>query len=153
VTPTPGTPTPGTPTNTPTVTQTPGTGGCSSCASQPEVLVDLNVTVDFNPATPTCTGDADLCAFFTYDKSGSTADSWKAIFDVGSRRVHIKPPAIVTTTQVGGRAPGIVIQTSCTVLIDLGASVVVTSNNQQAGDILIKTGCASTVNGKVSNSV
>jgi hypothetical protein len=54
--------------------------------------VDQSVTVNFNTATPTCTRDADLCAFFTYDKSGSTADSWKAIFDVGSRRVHISRP-------------------------------------------------------------
>jgi hypothetical protein len=116
-------------------------------------LVDQNVTVDFNPATPTCTGDADLCAFFTFDKSGSTADSWKAIFDVGSRRVHIASAATVTTTQVGGRAPGIEIRTGCTVLIDQGGAVVVASNNQQAGDILIKSGCASTINGKVSDSV
>jgi hypothetical protein len=115
--------------------------------------VNQNVTVNFNNNPPTCTGDADLCAFFTFDKSGSTADSWKAIFDVGTRRVHIKSPAIVTTSQVSGRAPGIEIKTSCTVLIDLGASVVVASNNQQAGDILIKSGCASTINGKVSNTV
>ena len=54
--------------------------------------MDQSVTVNFNTATPTCTRDADLCAFFTYDKSGSTADSWKAIFDVGSRRVHISRP-------------------------------------------------------------
>jgi hypothetical protein len=115
--------------------------------------VDQSVTVNFNNNPPTCTGDADLCAFFTYDKTGSTADSWKAIFDVGSRRVHIKSPAIVTTSQVSGRAPGIEIRTSCTVVIDLGASVVVASNNQQAGDILIKSGCAQTINGKVSNTV
>jgi hypothetical protein len=113
--------------------------------------VDQNVTVDFNTATPTCTGDSDLCAFFTYDKSGSTADSWKAIFDVGSRRVHIQSPAIVTTSQVSGRAPGIVIKTSCTVLIDAGATVKVAATNQQAGDILIQSGCSQTINGKVSD--
>ena len=140
-------------TNTPTRTPTPGSGGCSSCATQPEILVDQNVTVDFNPATPTCTGDADLCVFFTYDKSGSTADAWKAIFDVGSRRVHIQAGATVTTAPVSGRAPGIEIKTTCTVLIDPGGAVVVASSNQQAGDILIKSGCAATINGKVSNSV
>jgi hypothetical protein len=141
------------PTRTPTPTPTPSTAACVACASQPEVLVDQNVTVDFNPAIPTCSGDPDFCNIFTYEKNGSTADSWKAIFDAGSSRVHIKTGATVTTKQVGGRAPGIEIRTSCTVLIDQGASVVVASNNQQAGDILIKSGCASTINGTVSNTV
>ena len=115
--------------------------------------MDQNVTVDFNPATPTCTGDADLCAFFTYDKSGSTADSWKAIFDVGSRRIRIASGATVTTAQVGGRATGIVMKSTCTLVIDLGGSIVVASQNQQAGDILLQFGCAVTNNGKISDSV
>ena len=115
------------------------------------MVVNQSVTVNLAPATPTCTGDADLCAFFTYDKTASTADQWKAIFDVGSRRVHILSPAIVTTSQVNGRAPGIVIKTSCTVVIDAGATVKVAATNQQAGDILIQTGCSQTINGKVSD--
>jgi uncharacterized repeat protein (TIGR01451 family) len=127
------------------------------------VVVNQNVTVDFNPATPTCTGDPDLCAFFTFDKSGPTPDTWKAIFDVGARTVLVTNGATITTAQVitsydvpqdnNRRAPGIVIRSTCELQIDQGSAVKVASLNRPAGEIVLQVDGPITINGTVSNSV
>jgi hypothetical protein len=117
------------------------------------VTVDQNVTVDFNPPTPTCSGDPDLCAFFTPAKNASTADTWKAIFELGTQRLLVKSGVKVTLALVNGRSPGLEIRSACQVEVEQGGSVVVASLNQLAGDILIRADCGATINGTVSNSV
>jgi hypothetical protein len=119
--------------------------------------VDQNVLANFNASPPTCIGDADLCAFFDFDNSGATPDTWKAIFDLGARPLVVTNNATITTSQVGAGnnkyAPGIEIFTTCTVQVDAGASIVVESLNKPAGDILIRADGNVTVNGTISNSV
>lgn len=122
------------------------------------VVVDQNVTVDFNPATPICSGDPDLCAHFTFDKSGSTPDTWKAIFDVGPSALVVKNGATITTATVpltsnNRTAPGIEIRSICSVEAEAGGAIVVGSVNQAAGDIVIVVEGPVTVNGTVSNEV
>jgi hypothetical protein len=132
--------------------------GCGSC-DEGVVVVDQNVTVDLNPATPTCGGDPDLCAFFTFDKSGPSPSTWKAIFNVGTKKLLVTNGATITVVPGppnGGNnkeSPGIVIKSTCEVQIDQGASVVVQSINRQAGDIFIQADGNVTINGTVSNSV
>lgn len=132
--------------------------GCGTC-NQGVVVVDQNVTVDLNPDIPTCTGDPDLCAFFTFDKSGASPSTWKAIFDVGANKLLVTNGATITVVPGppnGGNnkeSPGIEIKSTCEVQIDEGAAVKVQSINRQAGDILIKADGNVTINGTVSNSV
>jgi hypothetical protein len=123
------------------------------------VVVDHDVTVNFNPPTPTCNdghavGDPNsLCFYFSPNKiGGSTADKWLAVFDLGLKQLLVKAPNTITTTTVGGRAPGIEIK-SCTLNVELGAYILVTSVNQNAGPILIKVFRDITINGKVKDSV
>lgn len=132
---------------------------CGSC-NQGVVVVDQNVTVDLNPAVPTCSGDPDLCAFFTPSKPPATSPSnWKAIFNVGANKLLVKNGATITVVPGppnGGNnkeSPGIEIRSTCEVQIDSGAAVVVQSINRQAGDIFIQADGNVTVNGTVSNSV
>ena len=137
-------------------------GTCPFCDND-TVIVDQNVTVDFNPVTPTCTGDPDLCAFFTFDKSGLTPDTWKAIFDVGAKTVLVTNGATITTARVitaydqpqdnNRRAPGIVIRSTCELQVDLGSAIKVNALNRPAGDIVLQVDGPITINGAVSNSV
>jgi len=130
---------------------------CRTC-NEGVVVVDVNTTVDLNPAVPTCTGDPDLCAFFTFDKTGAISN-WKAIFDVGANKLLIKNGATVTVKPGppnGGNnkeSPGIVIKSTCDIEIEKGGAVVVQSINKQAGDILIQANGNITIGGTVSNSV
>ncbi len=138
-------------------------GPCATCdhdgsGNVVEVVVDQNVTVDLAPASPTCTGDTDLCAFFTFDKSGPTADTWTAIFDVGARRLVVKNGATITTAevpQIGNNryAPGIRIVSSCALVVEREGAIVVQSTNRDAGDIVLQIQDDVTINGTVSNSV
>jgi hypothetical protein len=130
---------------------------CRTC-NEGVVVVDVNTTVDLNPAVPTCSGDPDLCAFFTFDKTGPISN-WKAIFDVGANKLLIKNGATVTVVPGppnGGnnkQSPGIVIKSTCDIEIEKGGAVVVQSINKQAGDILIQANGNITIGGTVSNSV
>lgn len=120
------------------------------------VSVEQNVTIDFNSATPVCNGDADLCALFSWDKSGATPANWNAIFNLGASKLLVKNGATITTAPVGSGnskyAPGIVINTTCSIEIEAGAAIVVRSLNQQAGDIYIQ-GSGISVNGLLLNEV
>jgi len=134
---------------------TPAEAVCSDCDGQ-TVTVDQSVLVNLNPATPTCSGDADLCAYFTYDKSGATADKWKAIFNVSGKRLLIKTGAVVTVVDVpttGGErgSPGIHIISTCDLGVELGGAIVVDSVNRQAGDITLDIGGNVSINGTISN--
>jgi hypothetical protein len=124
------------------------------------LVVDINVTVNFNVTPPTCTGDFDLCnpGVFSFDKSGATPDKWKAIFNVGAKKLLVKNGATITTTLVNTgsssyAAPGIVIKTTCEVEVEKGGTIKVASSNGLAGDILIQSDGPVVINGTVSNSV
>ena len=135
---------------------------CPACEKNPDgsdatVIVDQNVTVDFNPAIPVCVGDPDLCAYFTYNNSGPNAGTWKAVFDVGGKKVLVKNGATVTAAQVGAGnnkySPGIEIKTSCHIEVENGGKVIVSSLNRQAGDIVVGADGNITINGEVTNKV
>src|SRR3989338_2791228 len=135
---------------------------CPVCDTQngniATVVVNENVVVNFNNNPPTCTGDLDLCALFTFDKSGATADKWKAIFNIGDKKLLIKDGAIVTVSDVplagsNRRSPGIEIISTCGLEIEPNGSIIVDSSNQRAGNILIKIDGNITINGTVSNIV
>jgi hypothetical protein len=138
---------------------------CPACETDGSGIVQLavlqNVTVDFNPATPTCSGDPDLCAFFSFDKSGPTPDTWKAIFDVGGKKLVVKAGVTITTVPVpfplnsptNKSAPGIELRSTCELLIEQGAALVVAAVSQRAGDILIQIDGNITIDGTVSNAV
>ena len=142
----------------------PPTGDCPKCEldgnGQPvQVVVDENVVIDFNSPIPVCVGDVDLCAFFTYDISGSTADTWKAIFDLGAKQLVVKPGVIITTGQVpptgnsNRLAPGLEIRTSCKILMEDGSVVLVESHNGKAGTITISADGEIVLNGEITNRV
>ncbi|OHA03023.1 MAG: hypothetical protein A3B29_02930 [Candidatus Sungbacteria bacterium RIFCSPLOWO2_01_FULL_51_34] len=121
------------------------------------VVVDENVIVNFNPVIPVCSGDADLCSLFTYSKTGATPDTWKAIFDLGGKALRVVSGNTITVKSVGignnQKTPGISIMSTCTVMVEYGANIFVTSLNQKAGDILIRANGAVGVNGIVRNQV
>jgi hypothetical protein len=125
------------------------------------VVVDENVTVDLNPETPTCNDGttSDLCGFFTWDKSDADPSNWKAIFDVGAKKLLVKNGATITVVKAdpdGGsnrRSPGIEIRSTCELEIENGGAVVVNSLNRQAGDILIQVDGNIVINGTVRNEV
>ncbi len=123
-----------------------------------EVVVDQNVTVNFNTKPPTYSGDPALSPYFTFDTNGPTADMWRAIFDVGGKALLITSNATITTTPVpknsnNHRAPGIEIRSTCSLTVDPGSKILVQSESRQAGDILIQVDGNVTVNGTVSNVV
>src|SRR3989344_6706737 len=72
---------------------------CPTCDGT-TVVVNQNVTADLNPAVPPCAGAPDLCAFFTWDKSGPTADTWKAIFNIGGKKLKVENGVTITTATV-----------------------------------------------------
>ena len=141
----------------------PPNGSCPVCeldgGGMPvTVVVDQNTTVDFNPAIPACVGDADLCAFFTYDKTGLTPDTWKGIFDLGGKKLVVMAGVTVKTAQVppaGSEraAPGIEIRTTCEVVVELSAVILVESYNDKTGDVVIHADGKITIDGEVTNRV
>ncbi|MBI3301953.1 MAG: putative Ig domain-containing protein, partial [Deltaproteobacteria bacterium] len=133
--------------------------GCPVCAGL-EVVVDENVTVDFNPVltggTPTYLGDPDLKPFFRFDISGPTADTWKAIFDVGAKKLLVKKGATIMALNVppttnNQRAPGIKIHSTCSLELEEGGTIELNPRNQPSGDILAQVDGDIVVNGIVSN--
>jgi len=129
---------------------------CSTCDGG-VVEVNTNVTIDFNPTTPTYTGDPDLQTYFTYEKDGTDPSNWKAIFDLDDKKLLIKNGATITVTKVpssgDGSAPGIEIFSTCELEIENGGHVVVESRNRQAGDIFIQVDGNITINGEIRNEV
>jgi hypothetical protein len=130
---------------------------CINC-NESTVVVDQNVTVNFNTKPPTYSGDPDLLPYFTFDTNGPTADTWKAIFDVGAAQLLVKSNATITVNTVplntnNRTSPGIVIKSTCGLETEPGSYITVGSLNRQAGDILIQVGGNITINGVVSNSV
>ncbi|OGZ46559.1 MAG: hypothetical protein A3J54_02605 [Candidatus Ryanbacteria bacterium RIFCSPHIGHO2_02_FULL_45_13b] len=135
---------------------------CETCAKDDagnilEVVVDENVTVDFNTDTPTCAGDADLCAFFSYEKPDPTdVRTWNAIFNLGDKKLVIKPHVTVTVATVPlqtntRESPGMKISTDCEVLVENDATISLTPHNTRGGDLFIKAGGPITINGTISN--
>jgi hypothetical protein len=117
------------------------------------IVVDQNVTIDFNTNPPTYTGEPDLLPYYTFDKSGATPDTWKAIFTLGANKLLIKNGVTITTTKVNGYAPGIEITGSCDMEIENNGHIIVSSTNKQAGDIDVEMNGHIIVNGEVRNEV
>ena len=124
------------------------------------VVVDQNVTIDFNQANPAnyYSGDPDLQPYFSYNTSGATAGEWKAIFDLGGKKLVVKNGATITTTKVPNTgtnrfAPGIEILSTCEFELEDGGHIIVESQNRQAGDIFIKIDGNITINGEIRNEV
>lgn len=131
---------------------------CPTCDGGVVTVNPPGVTINFNTNPPTYSGDPALLPYFTYDNSGPTPDTWKAIFDVVGKQLLLKSGATIKTTQVPAntnnrRAPGIVIKSTCSVETEPGSYIAVGSLNRQAGNILIQVDGPVTINGVVSNSV
>jgi hypothetical protein len=126
--------------------------GCIRCNVNTTV-VDENVVVDFNTDIPTYSGDPDLLPYFTWDKSGSTPDTWKAIFNLGRNKLLIKNTVTLTTKQVNGYAPGIVIKDSCDIILEKGSQVTVIAKNKNAGDVYIEANGNLDINGEIKQEV
>lgn len=132
---------------------------CSTCDGD-VVTVDQNVTIDFNQADPNnyYSGDPDLKPYFSFVKNATqSADNWKAIFDLKGKKLLVKSGATITVVQVGAGnnklAPGIEIDTTCSVEVENGGHIIVESLNQNAGNISINTGDNIIINGEVRNEV
>ena len=137
---------------------------CETCEKDPEgnvleVVVDESVTVDFNTDVPTCVGDADLCAFFKYEKPDpSDPSSWNAIFDLGGKRLLVTNNATISTKRFPEgvstqHAPGIDIRTTCDIVVEEGSSITVNPRNADGGDIFLMAGRSMTINGTISSIV
>lgn len=129
---------------------------CYTCNGL-EVVVDQNVTVNFNTNPPTYTGDPDLLPFFSFDNSGVTPDTWVAHFKLGQYRLLLTNNATITVTQIGAGnnryAPGINIEGTCTMKIDNGSRIVVESLNRQAGGIIVTMEGNIEIDGEVRDEV
>jgi hypothetical protein len=131
--------------------------GCPTCDGT-VVTVDQDVTVDFNQVDPNdyYIGDPDLLPYFSYDVSGLTPDTWKAIFTMGAKKLLVKNGATITTVPVHTTesyypAPGIVIKGTCDLEIVNGSTIKVVSPQAQAGDIFIQVDGNIIINGEVRN--
>ena len=131
---------------------------CPTCDGNVVMVDPPGVTINFNNNPPTYSGDPDLLPYFSYDNSGPTPDTWKAIFNLGPKKLLVKSGATITTTQVppgtnNRRAPGIEILSTCELEVEQGGYITVGSLNRQAGNILIQVDGNITINGVVSNTV
>lgn len=128
---------------------------CPRCDGS-TIVVDEDVLVDFNTVgAPTCTGDADLCAIFTFEKDIMQAPhTWKAIFDAGESKILVKAGITVEilgvpTTGKREAAPGLVMKSLCGVEIEDNATLLVSARTDRAGDIVIGSGGDCIVNGNI----
>lgn len=121
------------------------------------VNVTSNIEINFNTNPPTYLGDPVLLPFFTYNNSGATPNTWKAIFTLGGKALVVKPGVTIRTTQVGAGnnkyAPGIEIRSNCTIYVEGGGSILVNSLNKTAGDIVVQADGNITIDGTVHNEV
>lgn len=134
------------------------------------VIVDEDVTVDFNPfsesgAAPTCDDGVtpDLCSFFAFDVSGPTPDTWKAVFDLGGKKLIVGDNATVAMVNVppdtnSQDAPGFEFLTTCEIEVsgDLDGNgepgaIVIDGLNGDTGDIVIEADGKVTIDGHVRN--
>ncbi len=121
------------------------------------VEVSNNVLIDFNTNPPTYSGDPVLRPYVSYDRSGPTPDTWKTVFDLGGKGLRVKPGARIEMVRVGGGnarfAPGLVIQTRCTLETGEESGIIVNSINRKAGDILVHADGNITLRGEIRNQV
>ncbi len=128
-----------------TVASNPGVltvlGTCPDCDGD-VVRIDQDLVADFNTSPPTWQGDPALAPYVSFDTSGPTPDTWRLIVDTGTKRLEVIDGATITTGTVATRgkqrpAPGVRVQTSCTVFLDDDAAIDVHAHNAQAGDLEI----------------
>jgi hypothetical protein len=130
---------------------------CAVCDGD-TIVVDQNVTVDFNTTPPIYTGEPDLAAYFTFDRRGPTPETWRVIFDVGAKKLLVMPGATIQVAPVprgsnNRRAPGIEIRSTCAVTVAAGGAVRVDALNQPSGDLVLKAKGDIHIGGTVSNTV
>lgn len=127
--------------------------------------VNQNVTVDFNTVViqngvvvqgPTYIGDPDLQPYLSYDVSGPTADTWKAIFNLGGKSLLVKNGATITVRNVpptsnNQRAPGLDILTTGDVTVEQGGTITLTPLNKPGGTIRVLASGNVLINGVISN--
>lgn len=128
---------------------------CPVCSCEP-VVVHCDVTVDFNSNPPAYCGDPVLLPYFSYDTSGPTPDTWKAIFDVGDKRLVLRCGVDIRTIgiSVGCKqksAPGIEVYSTCGLTMKRGSSIEVRSRKAAGGDILLQVGGDVSIKGCVIN--
>jgi hypothetical protein len=143
---------------------------CPTCDGE-EVIVDQNVTIDFNQADPNnyYSGDPDLKPYFSYDTNGATPNLWKAIFNMGAKKLIIKDNVIITVVNyyfgVGHStsddpSPGLEFLGTCELEVEgdtdgngTPGTILVQSHNDLAGDIVIHFDGNININGTVKNEV
>ena len=133
------------------VTATPAVP-CAVCTNG-VIIINQNVTINFNTNPPTYSGDPDLLPYFTYDRSGVNASLWKAIFNVGSKKLLIKNGAAIKTSPLSSYTPGIEIKGTCDMEIENGGHIIVVSANKNAGNITIHMNGNIIVNGEIRDEV
>jgi hypothetical protein len=122
------------------------------------VTVKSNININFNTNPPTYTGDTALLRYFSYERTGTIVNLWKAVFDLGANSLLIKNGATITVSKVPASgasqfAPGMVIKSSCDIAIENGAHVVITSQNKRSGDLSVVASRSLSVNGEVRNEL
>jgi hypothetical protein len=133
---------------------------CIVCGQPNNVIeVNENVTVNFNgPGDPVYSGDPDLLPYFFWDNSDPDPSNWKAIFNMGSKKLLVKEGATITVINVpdntnNQKAPGIVINSTCEIEVEYGGHIIVNSVNKNAGDIIINCYGHIIINGEVRDEV
>src|SRR5262245_2101794 len=141
---------------------------CPACDlnSPTEVLIDTIVSVNFNVNPPTCSGNPQtagslaLCnaSTFSFVKPTSAVQTWKAIFDLGDRKLRVAPGGVITTVGVPAsgnnrKAPGIEIRSSCCLTVDLGGAIFIQPINQPSGELRIRVDGPIEINGQLFNGV
>ncbi|CAM2005548.1 hypothetical protein APED_02675 [Acanthopleuribacter pedis] len=123
------------------------------------VVVDENATVDFSADVPVYSGDADLAPYFSYEKSGDDPQNWRAVFDLGGKRLLVTNNALISVGTLPGNrpnsrvSPGLTIRTACSVQVDAGAAVRVESTHADTGALTLYARDGLSVAGTVANQV
>lgn len=125
---------------------------CTTCNGN-VIVVNQNVTINFNVNPPAYSGDADLLPFFAWDRSGTNPALWKAIFNLGPNKLLVQNGATIKTLQVGTATPGIAIQGSCGAEVENGGHILVVTSGIKCGDIVINVNGTITVNGEIRNEI
>lgn len=132
------------------------TGACHLCAAE-EILVDEDVTLDFNGATPVYLGDPDLAPFFRYAKYGSAPQAWRAEFRLGERSLRVADGARITVRGAaydrGTAVPGLLIADFCSLVVEQDASIDLLGTNAATGSLVIEGRGDIAIAGQLANRI
>ncbi len=135
---------------------------CQACEKDQEgaireVIVDENVTVDFNTNPPTCAGDADLCTYFSYEKPHpADVKTWNAVFDLGGKKLVVKSETTISVNTIPlhtnkRKTPGLKILTDCAIVVEENAEITLRPHNTKGGDLYMQAGGDIIINGAIHN--